>query len=164
VANGTVEGAALRDVIVRRADHEPPSKVLVIAPALNSRLRHWLSDEDEARRSAGLRLAGSLERLRAAGIEAEGRVGDADPLLAISDALVEFGAQEIVIATDGEGRSHWLTRDLVGQARRRFGPPVEEVVVEIGGQSERISGSTIGGRRGRRPKRTPARRPQGANA
>ena len=104
----------------------------MIAPALNSRLRHWLSDVDEARRRASLRLAASLERLSAAGIEAEGIVGDADPLQAITDALHLFGAQEIVIATHPGERSHWLTRDLLGRARQRFSQPVVDVVVKLG--------------------------------
>jgi hypothetical protein len=130
VANETVDGGALHEVIGLQADGEPRAEVLVIAPALNSRLRHWLSDEDEARRGAGLRLAASLEHLSAAGIEAEGLVGDADPLQAITDALHEFGAHEIVIATHPERRSHWLTRDLVGRARRRFAQPIVHVVVE----------------------------------
>jgi hypothetical protein len=164
VANETVEGAGFRDVIGRRADHVAPAEVLVIAPALNSRLRHWLSDEDDARRSAGIRLAGSLERLRAAGIEATGRVGDADPLLAIGDALVEFAAQEIVIATHRGQRSHWLARDLVGRARRRFAQPVVQIVVEMNEDSSHVPDSTIRGRRGRGAKRAAGRRPQGANA
>ena len=128
VANEPFEPAALVDVIGLRADEEPPAEALVIAPALNSRLRHWLSDEDEARRSAGLLLAASLEGLSALGIKAHGEVGDGDPLQAISDALNEFDANEIVIAMQPEGRSHWLTHDLVGRARRRFDQPVREVV------------------------------------
>jgi nucleotide-binding universal stress UspA family protein len=104
--------------------------LLVIAPALNSRLRYWLSDEDEARRSAYLRLADSLERLRAAGFEAVGRIGDPDPMQAIADALHEYGADQIVISTRREGRSHWLVRDVVERARRRFAQPVVQVVVE----------------------------------
>jgi hypothetical protein len=120
VATEIVEGAVLRDVIRLRTDSEPPAEVLVIAPALNSRLRHWISDEDEARRGAGVRLAASLAHLRAAGIEAKGLVSDADPLQAIADALHEFAAQKIVIVSRPEGHSHWLTRDLVGRARRRF--------------------------------------------
>jgi hypothetical protein len=35
------------------------SGVLVVAPALNTRLKHWLSEEDDARRRAADRLAGS---------------------------------------------------------------------------------------------------------
>src|SRR3954469_24566863 len=36
--------------------------ILVVAPALNSRLRRWISDEDDARRAAEDRLAGYLAR------------------------------------------------------------------------------------------------------
>ncbi len=128
VANEPFEPAALGDVIGRRADAALPEQALVIAPALNSRLRHWLSDEDEARRSAGLRLAASLEQLSALGISADGVVGDADPLQAITDALHAFDANEIVIVMHPEGRSHWLTHDLVGRARRRFDQPVTQVI------------------------------------
>lgn len=74
VANEIIEGAALRDLIRLSGDGEPRAEVLLIVPALNSRLRHWLSDEDKARRRAGLRLDATLERLRGAGIKAEGRV------------------------------------------------------------------------------------------
>jgi hypothetical protein len=164
VANEALEGAALRDVINLLTGSEPPAEVLVMAPALNSRLRHWLSDEDEARRGAGVRLAASLERIRAAGIESEGRVGDADPLQAISDALHEFGAQEIVIATHREGRSNWLTRDLVGRAQRRFAQPVVHVVVGLRDDSDLVSESMTRGRRAGSAKTTAARSPQGANA
>jgi hypothetical protein len=124
VANRSLEGTTLRGVVGRLADGRADAEVLVIAPALNSRVRYWLSDEDEARRRAAHRLGESLERLRAAGIDAEGRIGDPDPLQAISDALREFPAHEIVIATQRARRSHWLTRDLVERARRHFAQPV----------------------------------------
>jgi hypothetical protein len=130
VANETVEGATLQEVVGSRAEGAPRADVLVIAPALNSRVRYWLSDEDEARRSAGIPLAESLARLRAAGIEAAGRIGDPDPMLAIADALHEYGADQIVIPTRRTGRSHWLARDVVERARRSFAQPVVQVVVE----------------------------------
>jgi hypothetical protein len=135
VANETVDGATLQEVVGSRAEGAPRADVLVVAPALNSRLRYWLSDEDEARRSAGLRLAESLARLRAAGIEAAGRIGDSDPMQAIADALHEYRADQIVIPTRRGGRSHWLARDVVELARRRFGQPVVQVVVEQGEKS-----------------------------
>jgi nucleotide-binding universal stress UspA family protein len=97
----------------------PDAEVLVVAPALNSRLRHWLSDEDDARRRAEARAAGLVDRLERRGVHAEGRVGDADPLLAIADALPTFPADEIVIASEAERADELLSR-----ARRRFGLPV----------------------------------------
>jgi hypothetical protein len=66
---------------------------------------------------------------------------------AIIDALHEFDADEIVIAMHPEGRSHWLTHDLVGRARRRFDQPVTQV---IGKPSE---ASTPGRASSRRPAR-----------
>ncbi len=129
VLNGIVEGEVFRRATgVGRRDEQ--AEVRVIASALNSRIRHWLSDEDEARRRAHLRLAATLESLCAAGIEADGRVGDADPLQAIDDALIEFHAEEIVIVTQPDRHSHWTTRDLSGQARRRFAPAVVQIVAE----------------------------------
>jgi hypothetical protein len=52
IANETVEGEALHEAIHASARDEV-SEVLVIAPALNSRVRHWASDEDDARFAAG---------------------------------------------------------------------------------------------------------------
>jgi hypothetical protein len=132
VANGIVEGKAFRRATGLRRSDEQYAEVRVIAPALNSRLRHWLSDEDEARGRADLRLAATLESLCAAGIEADGRVGDADPLQAIADALVEFQPEEIVIATQPDQRSNWATRDLFGHVRRRFAQSVVQIVTESG--------------------------------
>ena len=95
------------------------AEVLVVAPALNSRLRHWLSDEDGARRRAEERVAAYVDRLVRAGAHARGSVGDADPVQAIADALVTFAADEIVIAADAE-HSH----RLASLARKRFALPI----------------------------------------
>jgi len=132
VANGIVEANSVRGAADPRRGGGQLAEVRVIAPALNSRLRHWLSDEDEARGKADLRLAATLESLRAAGIEADGRVGDADPLQAIADALVDFRPDEIVIATQPGQRSNWATRDLLGRARRRFPHSVAQIAAEPG--------------------------------
>jgi hypothetical protein len=94
----------------------PNANVFVVAPALNSRLRRWVSDEDRARRRAAERLHAYLDHLDQHGVHAEGRVGDADPLLAIADALVTFPADEIVIAADTVP----LAEHLVRRARKRF--------------------------------------------
>jgi nucleotide-binding universal stress UspA family protein len=101
----------------------PDGDVLVVAPALNSPLRHWLSDEDGARRRARERVAAFVERLDRNGIRAEGRVGDADPLLAIADALRTFPADEIVIAARAD-RPARLAEELVSRARECFALPV----------------------------------------
>jgi GABA permease len=130
VANETSEGRTLLTTIRSRAPDPGAVRVLLVAPALNSRFRHWLSDEDEARRAAEERLRHSIDCLDEAEIRADGVVGDADPLQAIDDALRVFRADEIVIATHPEGRSNWLARGFVEKARRRYAQPIIHVVVD----------------------------------
>jgi len=130
IANETVAGTALRDEVVRRASRRD-SEVLVVTPALNSRIRHWTSDEDQARAAAEARLEDSVLALAAAGVEARGQVGDDDPLQAIEDALRMFPADEVVLSTHPRGRSNWLERGLVEHARERFELPLTHVVVDL---------------------------------
>jgi hypothetical protein len=103
--------------------------ILVVAPALNSRLRRWLSDEDAARRRAEGRATELVARLHRQGLRARARVGDADPLLAIADALPTFPADEIVIAADPERSSR--TDELASLARDRFGLPVHHSGIDV---------------------------------
>jgi membrane protein implicated in regulation of membrane protease activity len=130
VANETVGGDELFEVLQERSEGVR-EEVLVVVPALNSPVRHWASDEDGARAAAQERLETSLARLASAGVEARGEVGDGDPLQAMEDALRTFGADEIVISTHPEGRSHWLERNVVGAARERFDVPITHVVVDL---------------------------------
>jgi hypothetical protein len=130
VANETVAGPELLSELEQRArGHE--TEVLVVVPALNTKLKHWVSDEDGARAAAAERLEASLEAMRASGLTAEGEVGDGDPLQAIEDALRTFAPDEIVISTHPAGRSHWLERGVVEGARERYDIPVVHVVVDL---------------------------------
>jgi len=138
IANETVEGAALVEAVRFRA-RSRDAAVLVVAPALNTRLRHFMSDSDGAHAAAEQRLEGCLARLAAAGVRADGYVGDADPLLAIEDALSTFPAEEIVVGTHPEERSNWLARDLVRRARVRFRMPVFHVVVDLAAHREYVA-------------------------
>jgi hypothetical protein len=130
VANETVGGAALRGKVVERAT-AATADVLVVCPALNSQLRHWTSDEDDARAAAQERLDASLAALASAGVQAEGQIGDDDPVQAIEDALRTFPADEIVLSTHPPGRSNWLERDIVEHVRERFALPITHVVVDL---------------------------------
>ena len=130
VANETVGGGALREQVRERSEGRR-TQVLVVTPALNSKLKTLTSDEDRAREQAQERLDESLVRLREAGIEADGQVGDGNPLQAIEDALRTFGADEIVISTHPEGRSNWLERGVVDKAKEHFAVPITHVVVDL---------------------------------
>ncbi len=140
IANETVGGHVLREEIRKRSEGYR-EQVLVVCPALNSPLRHWTSDEDDARRQAQERLDRSLGRLSELGIQARGEVGDSEPLQAIEDGVRTFGPDEIIISTHPEGRSHWLERGVVRHARERFAVPITHVVVDLEAEREEVRSS-----------------------
>lgn len=127
IAAETADGRALTESILRSADRHSRVEVLVVAPALNSRLRHWTSDSDKARSSAESRLERCLRRLRQHGIVARGCIGDADPLLAMHDALSEFPADEIIVSTHPPGASNWLEQNVAERASAETGRHVVHV-------------------------------------
>jgi hypothetical protein len=131
VANETVAGHELSELLGQKAEGGRED-VLLVCPALNSKLRTWTSDEDGARAAAQSRLDTSLARLAELGIKARGEIGDGDPLQAIEDSLREFPADEIVVSTHPPGRSHWLEQGVVENARSRYDVPVTHVVVDLG--------------------------------
>ena len=128
IANETVAGRELMDAVKERAEG---GEVLVVAPALNTRLRHLFADVDKAREAAEGRLHESLKHLEEAGIHARGAVGDTDPVRAMGDALFEFDADEIIISTHPPGRSNWMEKGVVERAREETDVPIKHVVVDL---------------------------------
>jgi hypothetical protein len=137
VANETVGGEELLEEIQRRVVGVK-AQVFVVCPALNSKLRHWVSDEDQARLAAQHRLDESLAAMQDAGIEARGQIGDGDPLQAIEDGIRIFAPDELIISTHPEGRSNWLERGVVEKARERFAVPITHVVVDLEREREEV--------------------------
>lgn len=143
ITNETARGEELYEaVLAQAAASAEPTHVLVVAPALNSRFKHWLSDEDGARREAAQRVEDCVVRLQQTGLTADGIIGDPDPLHAIEDALGDYRADRIVISTHPEGRSNWLAHDLVGRAERQFHLPVTHVVVDLERAGQKHPGGT----------------------
>jgi hypothetical protein len=130
VANETLSGRALREEISHRAEADT-AELRVVTPALNTKVKTWTSDEDDARAAAQERLDGILDMLERQGFTATGDIGDSDPVQAMEDALRLFPADEVIISTHPPGRSHWLERDVVRRARERFTIPVTHVVVDL---------------------------------
>ena len=123
-----VSGEALKKAMdgERAADAE----VLVVAPALNTKSRFWMSDPDPAIERAQEVQEETVERMDEEGIDAAGDTGESDPMLAIRDALTTFAADEIVLFTHAGGERNWLEEGLVDEAKERFDQPVRHLVVE----------------------------------
>jgi hypothetical protein len=111
-----ISGEALKQV----ADADD-AEVMVVAPALNSKTRFWMSDTDGAIEQAQEVADETAERMEAEGVDAVGDTGESDPLLALQDALATFPADEIVICVHPDGERNWLEDGLVEGARERFG-------------------------------------------
>jgi hypothetical protein len=125
-----VSGEALRAAI--GPERARDAEVLVVAPALNSRTRFWLSDTDEAIRRAEEVQEETVERMDEDGIDAAGDTGESDPLLAVQDALQTFQADEIVLFTHPGAKHNWAEEGIVDQAASRFEAPVRHLVVGDG--------------------------------
>src|ERR671928_244480 len=121
VASEPVSGRALKSAI--GAERAEAAEVLVIAPALDSRVRFWTSDSDEAIDRAQAVQEETVERMSEEGVDAVGDTGESDPVLAIHDALQTFPADEIVLFTHPDGRRNWAEEGVVDQAAARFEAP-----------------------------------------
>ena len=131
LANETLAGSALRREIANRMAGGD-AEVFGVCPALNvSKIKHWVSDEDQARREAQERLEAMVSRLEREGVHVRGDIGDADPVQAMEDALRLFSADEAIISTHPPGRSNWLEKEVIGRARKRYPVPITHVVVDL---------------------------------
>lgn len=88
---------------------------------------HPREEDLSGRTLAQHRLDEALARLRDAGIEIEGLVGDPDPMRAVAEALRTFKADEIMLATLPRAQSGWLDADLHVELEQRFRLPVTVV-------------------------------------
>lgn len=102
---------------------DPDADLLVLAPARGSALSHWLSDLEPGREEAQVVLVHSIAALTAAGLEARGQVGDADPLQAAEDTLRSFPADHVVLVTGDPAQDRAGGR-AAGELGRRLGVPL----------------------------------------
>ena len=100
VASQTVDSPDLMTALEERAQ-QGPIHVTLLSPVL------W-SEREEAR----ARLDAACEQLRAKGIEAEGVLGDADPVVAVQEVWNPARFDEIVVSTFSSGASRWMQVDL----------------------------------------------------
>ncbi len=155
VANEATVGAEMRDALLRHLGGGL-GQVFVVAPALSdSALKHTLGDVDGAIAPAEDRLRRTLEELHNAGIEANGEVGDADPMLAINDEIQKFHPDRILVVAHRDEDGAFAERGLLEQAQRDLDLPVVELVVDHAEAPHVLdvkeAGSVAGGRQGWRP-------------
>lgn len=125
VANRTSGSEELLRALSERAELGPVEfKLLVPAtPAISG-------DPDSGREGAKRQMSAAVERLVAAGLEAEGRVGDPDPIVAVHEVWDPGEFDEVIVSTLPTGASRWLALDLPRRVGRITGAPVTHVVAQ----------------------------------
>lgn len=118
VAGRTARSEALRRALLARAAAGPAEFTLL------------LPGGDPRDGDLGDGLVAAVEQLRAAGLDVAGQLGDANPLLAVTQVWDPFEFDEIVLATLPPGRSCWLAADLPGRLERATGVEVVRVVAD----------------------------------
>jgi hypothetical protein len=155
VVDEKVSGARLRDSLLAHLGGSV-TEVFVVAPALaDSALKHTMGDVDDAIGPARERLEATIEELQGADFEVRGEVGDSDPIQAISDEIVKFDPQQIIVVAHREGEGAFAEKGLLEQAERDFDLPVLELVVDHADEPEvldvKSSKPVAGRKKGWRP-------------
>jgi hypothetical protein len=127
VADAPLGGEDLAGEIVRLAGAD--ARLDVLAPTLVSRTHYVTTDEDAEAAEARRRLESSLAWARSQGFEARGEVGSDEPVTAIADELRDFGAEAMLIVTDGSRATRWAEQLELERARAELDIPVARVVV-----------------------------------
>jgi hypothetical protein len=118
VANVTASSPELISALTARRESGPVTFMLVM-PA---------GPQANGREAATLRLDEALERLRAAGLQVDGRLGSGDPILAVSDEWDPRRYDEIIVSTLPTGLSKWLHAGLPERIEHLTGARVTHVV------------------------------------
>src|SRR6516165_10935238 len=126
VAHQTAATPGLLDAVRERAARGPARFHLVV-PQQAHGMHKVVDPQDAGVDEAQHVLEAALPKLsEAAGHEVTGSVGDAEPLMAIQDAINLGDYHEMIISTLPLGISRWLKLDLISKARG-LGLPVTHV-------------------------------------
>jgi GABA permease len=115
VANVTATSDELIGALRARSEREPASFTIVIPAA-------------GGRDAAEQKLAEALEQLNSAGLDATGSVGNADPILAVTDVWDPKKYDEIIVSTLPMRFSKWLHAGLPERIGKLTDAPVTHVV------------------------------------
>ena len=125
VANRTAGSDELLAALRERAA-QGPARFYLVVPA-TARGVSWIADMHAGGDAAEHDLDAALERLRQAGLEADGECGDPDPVAAVQDAANKNHYDEVIVSTLHKRASKWLKLDLPSKAAHATGLPVTHV-------------------------------------
>jgi len=126
VAHQTAATERLLEAVRRRAE-SGPTRFHLVVPRTPHGVHEMIDPAQAGDDDAQRLLEEAISRLsEAVGEEVTGSLGDAEPLMAIHDAINFGHIDEIIISTLPRGISRWLKLDLVSKTRG-LGLPVTHV-------------------------------------
>ena len=127
VAHRTIGSEELMACLAQHHRADPTSSFHLIVPVWYPADHIWTEGEIKAR--ARDRLEMGLTKLREAGLEVTGEIGDVSPITAASVLLRRGETFDVVIvSTLPHGMSRWLKLDVPARLRREMGCDVELVI------------------------------------
>jgi hypothetical protein len=139
VAHQTAATPELLDAVRTRA-HQGEATFHLVVPRQAHGMHRVVDPQDAGEDEAQKVLDAALPKLSdAAGSRVSGSLGDAEPLMAIHDAINLGAYDEIIISTLPLGMSRWLKLDLISKARA-LGHPV----IHVTASSKVVSGAGAG--------------------
>ena len=87
-----------------------------------------LAPANTGRDATKRQLAAAVESMRAAGLDVEGRIGDADPTAAVHDAWDPGEFDEVIVSTLPAQTSRWLSINLPNRVAKLTGALVTHVI------------------------------------
>ena len=143
IANQTLAEAELTEAIRRRMEQGPSSFYLLVPNtahgdlaariARSAPLGATVADataDSLATEHAQHRLGQLLDDLRAVGADADGDLGDEDPVKAVDRLLETRQFDEIILSTLPQHVSRWLRVDLPHRLHRHTGLPVTTITAK----------------------------------
>jgi hypothetical protein len=118
VANQTVDSDELYQALRDRAGRGPISVTFLVP--------------QDTPGGMGARVRRALERLRAAGVEAEAMLGDVDPACAVIEVWDPRRWDEVIVATLPTPVSRWLCIDVPHRISRTIDAPVSTIEARVG--------------------------------
>jgi hypothetical protein len=126
VANRTAECEELQQALKDRAAKGDNPKFTLVVPSAHG-LAKAANPDQEIPEAQG-HVDSAVARLREAGLDVEGRLGDPDPVAAVQDAHNAGSYDEVIVSTLPTHLSKWLRVDLPRKAAHATGLPVTHVV------------------------------------
>jgi hypothetical protein len=132
VANRTAESPELLEALKRRAS-EGGCEFTLLVPSTPHGIS-WAADMHAGGEEAERHRQAFLDELRQEGLNvSEAKVGDPDPLAALSDECNFARYDEIIVSTLPLHVSKWLKLDLPHKAGHATGLPITHVVASSAG-------------------------------